>query len=233
MADLSDREKTPISRSLTALERLYAVLVGLALTNGVRHLGDYLMNHGAAALVSSQWIAAAACYLGLALTVVPFYNGVNTHLDKTYRFYPDDRPPQPKWLAFEFLLLFVEAALFFAMSQSLFKPKAFAVFALALFCTDVIWALLVRFCTTASDDTQTQVHDWLIRNGVTVLITGAILFASVMTSDLVTAIALGVVLVVRTVFDYMKNGQAYFDLRIPDLKGSSTTNPAPRHEVVN
>lgn len=129
----SDTQDGPHTNSIRALQTLYAVLVGVALTNAVTVIID-------PAKVPVP-VKIDALYLGLAflITVIPFFHGAVRHLD---RIYSESGPRSTRWYLFagDFLGLFGEGCVLVAMAALLTRPRPFTSALLILLMADAIWS---------------------------------------------------------------------------------------------
>ena len=105
MSNLREARK----RSVDNLQRLYTVVISLAVAESLRRLlgdtppetiADY-----------KQWLMFAS----LIFTVVPFYHGANRYLDATY--VTGERSAKPIALMVDFVMLFLEGLLFFGLAM--------------------------------------------------------------------------------------------------------------------
>ena len=87
-------------RSVDNLQRLYTVVVSLAVAEGLKHL---LIPKTGVPITSTDWLL----FSSLLATVVPFYHGANRYLDATY--VTNERKAKHNVLILDFLVLFVEA----------------------------------------------------------------------------------------------------------------------------
>src|SRR5262245_6898700 len=97
-------------RSVDNLQRLYTVVVSLAVTESLRRL---LANFGTGGSVAGlkEWLM----FVSLIFTLVPFYHGANRYLDATY--VTDERSAKRSALLIDFIFLFCEGLLFFGLAM--------------------------------------------------------------------------------------------------------------------
>lgn len=138
------RENTPLGRSLAAMERVYAFLVGLALTNGARRMFDVYVDPGANGkqldFVALHTVSAFCAFVAMAVTLIPFYQGAHVHLDKHYRYFEDQEPEMPM-LLLEVLLILVSSFFFFMCGELVHRPAYFGLAFIGVFLFDLAWAL--------------------------------------------------------------------------------------------
>ena len=97
-------------RSVDNLQRLYTVVISLAVTESLRRL---LMNFSSRHEVAGykEWLM----FVSLIFTVVPFYHGANRYLDATY--VTEERSAKHPALIVDFIMLFIEGLLFFGLAM--------------------------------------------------------------------------------------------------------------------
>jgi hypothetical protein len=166
---ISDTGPEQLRRSIDALQRLYTIVVGLAVTEALR---SFLVP--AAALAPAVWWTNWRSLGILLVTIVPFYHGANAHLDQTYLYgFDDNRRGKRYALVIDFFVLFGEGVLFFVLALSLNAFERFVHVFEAVLLTDVAWALFVYI---SGDHAKRPVHaiQWGLLNLVTfALVAGA------------------------------------------------------------
>jgi len=139
---MGDRESAQETyRAVSPLMTLYAVIVGLALTEGLTHflqLGTPNWPHSALPSI----LRSLPLFLVFVSTLARFFHGALLHVEQCYR-------PGAGYLKYrggsallDFLGFAVEGALFFVMSVLLHRPRGFLVSYTFVAGIDVIWALL-------------------------------------------------------------------------------------------
>jgi hypothetical protein len=135
-----------LKRSIDSLQRLYTIVVGLAVAEALR---GFLSPMVALDPWWANWRALAV----LLLTIVPFYHGANGHLDQTYLFGFDGARREKRYaLLLDFCVLFLEGVLFFALALSLNDFDRFARLFQGLLLIDVFWAVIVYITGASSKD---------------------------------------------------------------------------------
>jgi hypothetical protein len=184
-----------LKRSIDSLQRLYTIVVGLAITEALR---VFLIPHNPP---FDPWWANWRSLAILLMTIVPFYHGANAHLDQSYLFGFAGKRRQKRYaLLLDFCVLFLEGILFFALALSLNDFARVVQIYLAILALDVLWAVFVFFTGDSSQDAKHALK-WAALN---LLAFFAVLFVQdsaqlreVRRPDWVFAIAL-----IRTVVDY-------------------------------
>jgi VanZ family protein len=135
MAAESERIK---ERSVDSLQQIYAVVIALAIAQTIESLlKDPL--HGAL-LTRSQIFAGIPACLAFLVTLVPFWHGMNRHLDRCYL---EKRSPVVHGaLLLDFGTFFLEASLLFAVGWSLRSGiQSFILLGLLLL-VDMVWGII-------------------------------------------------------------------------------------------
>jgi len=103
-------------RSIDSIARIYAVVIGVALSASVKTL---ITEHssGDPDLSSRIWIGMPA-FVAFVVTLVPFWHGMNRHLDRSY-LEKKQGPAEQGSLLIDFLIFFLEAILLFIAGSSL------------------------------------------------------------------------------------------------------------------
>ena len=78
-----------LKRSIDALQRLYTIVVGLAVTEALRKF--------IAPTPAAPWWTDWRALIIFLITIVPFYHGANGHLDQTYLYGFDGRRREKRY----------------------------------------------------------------------------------------------------------------------------------------
>ncbi len=189
-------------RSVDSLQRLYTVVISLAVTEALRRVltsstGGY-----------AHWLALAS----LLFTVVPFYHGANRHLDASY--VTGERKVKPGALMIDFVFLYLGGILFFAMAVQIDSREVFYTLLGALFLLDMVWIGFSYLSRADESDGATGYVKWAIMNLIASAAIGVSIwsnvFGSLWANDTAKDIALVIVAIGRTVFDYILQWHFYF-----------------------
>jgi hypothetical protein len=130
-------EKT-VERSVDTLQRVYAVIVALAINEGIKR--TFLKDGSGKLDIQYQHLAE---FVALIFTAVPFLHGMNRHLDQTLTLV---RKEKKRWL---FLVLVVDFAVFlgescvlFLMAVSVTSSIDFFRMLMVLLAIDILWCLI-------------------------------------------------------------------------------------------
>jgi hypothetical protein len=131
-----------MERSVDSLQKLYAVVVALAIGHGIIALaiGD---RASMAFRSSSDLLIRLPAFLAFMVTLVPFFHGMNRHLDRCYlqdRVRATEAPRGA--LLFDFFVFFAQSSLLFLIALSVSEPQRAMMFLGALVASDVLWGLV-------------------------------------------------------------------------------------------
>lgn len=189
-----------IKRSVDALQRLYTIVIGLSLTEGAKRIFD---PNAAASSGGAAEVDAWLHFLGLVVTIVPFYHGANRHLDDAYIFDTSERTRKAA-LIFDFFILFAEGTLFAMMGLSIYKAERFYNLMLALLLVDVIWAGASMLLKGISP----PLLKWCLTNLAAIILVYVALNTQLLPPDR-RELLLVAFLVIRTVADYALSWKFY------------------------
>jgi hypothetical protein len=120
-----------------SLQTIYAIVIGLAITNSINTI---FLDNGKLVELSSI-VKYFAPFLAFVFIVVPFFHGMNRHLDQCYL--DKEANHIEGALLFDFIVFFAEAMLLFAFAGSLKTPGLkWAVVLLFLLSFDSVWAFV-------------------------------------------------------------------------------------------
>jgi hypothetical protein len=218
MKDLREARK----RSVDNLQRLYTVVVSLAVTESLRSL---LVGFKATNIVAdyTQWLM----FLSLIVTVVPFYHGANRYLDATY--VTGERSANQYALMVDFIFLFFEGLLFFGLAMVTSNEALFYSVLSCLFLLDIIWVGATNLTASSEADKMQGYKGWAFINffafaALLIFVWSNLLNWEFWTTPTVKSIALVGVAVARTVFDYLRVWRFYYPA---DGESVSGNLPAP------
>ena len=204
MKELKEARK----RSVDNLQRLYTVVVSLAVAESLKGLLKDFGIHGTIASYQ-EWLM----FVSLIFTVVPFYHGANRYLDSTY--VTEERSAKHYALMIDFIMLFLEGLLFFGLAMVLTNEALFYTVLASLFLLDIVWVGFTNITATSKQDRMPGYAKWASINvlamaALLVFVWSNILNWQFWQSDTVRSIALVIVAVARTVFDYLIVWRFYY-----------------------
>jgi hypothetical protein len=126
-----------VERSIDSLQRIYAVVVGLAINEAIKRF--FLAKNNEFELPTANWPE----FIALMVTIVPFLHGMNRHLDRTLA---ESRKPGKRWLLgfllVDFGFFIAESCFFVSMAATVSKNIYFFQLLLWLLLADAFWAFL-------------------------------------------------------------------------------------------
>jgi hypothetical protein len=193
-----------LPRSVDSIARIYAVVTALAISQTVQ---TFLKDSNGNAILSIAGLTPGGPALVAFLsTLVPFWHGMNRHLDRCYL--EKKETVVRGALLFDFAVFFCEASLLFAAGLSLRSGlRSFYVLGLLLL-VDMVWGFISH-----------QIHfpgkkSYVVRWSSINLAAGALAFFIVIFPFDQKAWALTVVAILRSITDYALCWRFYF----PDAK---------------
>lgn len=218
MKDLKEARK----RSVDNLQRLYTVVVSLAVTESLKRL---LLNFSSQGTVAGykEWLM----FVSLIVTAVPFYHGANRYLDATY--VTGERSAKHHALMLDFIMLFLEGLLFFGLAMVIANEALFYSVLAILLLFDIVWVGSTNLTATGESDKMAGYFKWASINflaiaALLVSVWSNLLYWEFWSSDVAKSIALVAVAIARTVFDYIRVWRFYYPA---DDTPKSDNIPAP------
>ena len=197
--------ESPQTSSVRNLETLYSVVIGLGLSLGITNLVDA---NRAPIPLRLGLLPYFASYL---VTLIPFYHGALRHLDATY-IEKGGKQARSGALLLDFLVLFIESCLFFALAVLLPSPQLYAWGLVSLLSVDIVWGFLahVAFSNAGSE------LKWAYINLITVVLLSVVLILlgafppSAGAADGNLAVVVLIVSLGRSAVDYGLNWHVYY-----------------------
>jgi hypothetical protein len=194
-------------RSVDSLQQIYAVVIALAIAQAVESL---LKDPATSTLLSLQRIVVGLPgFIAFLVTLVPFWHGMNRHLDRCYVEKKSDVVQGA--LLFDFAIFFIEASLLFAVAWSL-RSGIYSFAALGgLLLADMIWGFISHQIHFAGH--KSHVRRWAGINFIAMLV--AVLIVAFPFQQ--KLIVLMVIAIARSIADYWFCSNFYF----PERQSSS------------
>ncbi len=187
-------------RSVDSLQKIYAVVIALAIAQAIQSLlkdpvrGTFLE--------PDQILVGLPAFIALLVTLVPFWHGMNRHLDRCYL--EKKSAVAQGGILLDFAAFFIEASLLFAAGWSL-RSGIYSFIALAfLLSVDMLWGVISH--TIHFPGQKSHVRRWSAINLFAILI--AILVVTFPFQPKI--IVLMVITIVRTIVDYWLCWDFYF-----------------------
>jgi hypothetical protein len=205
----------PIQRSVDSLERLFSVVVGLAVTIAVQKVlldsNDnlhiwYDSKNNTYPLLGVLWDRLPAM-LAFVVSIVPFYHGMDRHLDRTYveKVVPSSKEA---CIVLDFFIFFIESCILVALASLAGSGNHLFLMLAVLLAVDAIWAFLthtIHYRSAASSEII-----WSRINVAAVIILLPVYFLPVFPDGTARSWILAIVAIIRTIFDYIFCWKFYF-----------------------
>lgn len=217
----------PQESSVSNLEHLYSIVVGVSLALAIQSLIQVQSNSS----IHVNWILLPVLAAFL-LTLIPFYHGALRHLDDHYVHGKTTASHPGLALLLDFLVLFFESCLFLGLAVLLASPAYFSWAFLALLMLDSLWIVVASLASGPTSMPQAPERTWALINFVTVLVgTGALTILRAVSSPNKTPTIAYLVFILliatlRTAVDYTLTWDYYFPDRDSDLNDSPHTSAA-------
>lgn len=153
-------------RSVDNLQRLYTVVVSLAVTQGLKGVMELYGDHRPTTThpPTTYWFMLGT----LIVTIIPFYHGANRYLDATY--VTEERRAKHWALVVDFFALFLEGVLFFALASLIGKTVPFLILLAVLFAFDIIWVGVTRLTGEDTPEGDRGYRCWALVNLIAVFV---------------------------------------------------------------
>lgn len=196
-------------RSVDNLQRLYTVVMSLAVTESLRRL----LTVASGGTVGFPTLSQALMFVSLIFTIVPFYHGANRYLDATY--VTGERSAKPAALMIDFVFLFLEGLGFFVLAVLMDHPEAFFTALAALLLLDAIWVGVTNLTAAGEADRFQQYAKWATVNVCAAALIVVSTWSNALNwpfwkSDFIRDIVLATTAIGRTIYDYRMVWQFYY-----------------------
>ncbi len=197
---MNDEVERINERSVDSLQKIYAVVIALAIAQAIQSLlKDPIRG---TLLEFSQILVGLPAFVALLVTLVPFWHGMNRHLDRCYL--EKKNAVVRGALLFDFAAFFLEATLLFASGWSL-RSGVYSFIALGLLLlVDMAWGFISHLIHFPGK--KSHVRRWSAINLVAIII--AILIATYAFQS--KTIVLMVMAIARSIVDYWLCWDFYF-----------------------
>ncbi len=194
----------PVVRSIDNLQRLYTVVISLAVTELIKNVLPTITKPGNYA----EWLTTIA----LLFTVVRFYHGANRYLDATY--VTGERSASSKHsLLLDFVVLFVEGLLIYSLSFFWNRESLFYTILALLLLVDCAWILITGLHTDDKSDPASLYKKWGLLNLVVALLLIVPVYSLKLAPTVLPmykSVFFCALAVVRTVIDYWGSWRFYY-----------------------
>lgn len=196
-----------IKRSVDSLQRLYAVVVGLAVTICIQQvlfdggkLHPWLNEATKQYFLTDILLARLPVVLAFVASIVPFFHGMNRHLDVVY--IEDGMDPHKEgFIVIDFFIFFFESCMLVALASMVASGDDFFLVLAVLLVVDACWAFMTHYIHYCG--VQPSTFRWFAINAVTVFLLLAIYYSNTFTIGPRKTWALASIAILRTVCDYV------------------------------
>lgn len=207
MADNGEQKDADIKlanmRTVDALQRVYAMVIALALITAVTLLIEVIGVIKSSKGAQAEFVPTALMFIAFLSTLVSFYHGMNRHLDDTFVI-GDQTSPHRLPLLVDIFVFLVEAGLLVVMANTINSPKTFLYAWSVLLAIDIVWGLFVYLLVKRVAPAR-----W-VANNFAFLALAWICWLFFFPQNV---ILIAVVEVLRSVIDYWLNWHFYFPKR--------------------
>jgi hypothetical protein len=213
MTTISEGQK----RSVDNLQRLYTVVVSLAVTESLKRI--FAPTETGVTIPSAP---EGMMVTSLIATLIPFYHGANRYLDATY--ITGERAAKHYALMLDFFALFVEGLLFFVLAMLIRNERNFYIVLSILLIFDSLWVVSTLFSKEKIQGeavSDPKIIAWALLNIVSVLVILFFLFSNIWPTEDRRRISALVVVILRTVIDYILLWSFYYPYSLHKQKEQS------------
>src|SRR5712691_46255 len=205
---MDEHQKDAATRSVDNLQRLFTVVVGLALTEILRRL----LQPGDLNLIEITQVIA------FIVTLIPFYHGANRYLDDAYVV--ELRKASHIGLMVDFLVLFSEGVVLFVDAELLNSFKGFYTLFSILLLLDIVWVFSTHLTSSDPSGRGPTFRKWGILNAIAAALIAVFVWSTIpiWVDRNVTAVAIMFVAIVRSACDYW----LLWDFYYPHETGNAT-----------
>lgn len=194
----SKKNKKTLDRSVDSLRNIYTIIIALAIGNAINKL--FISN--STTFFDTIFIKNIPVLLAFFLTVVPFFHGMNRHLDECY--ITKDSKAQG-FLLFDFFAFSLEAIIFVVFANRYMNGLEGYIILGILLSFDIFWCIISHF--VHFNVLKKQTFKWVIINAIVLLI--GILIYYLKTEQNLNLIFC-ILAILRTTLDYVFCWEYYF-----------------------
>ncbi len=209
-------------RSVGQLLWLYTIVISLATVECLRQL---LSGYGVTG--KAPGLPAVAAAISFLATVAPMCHGVSRYLDATYL--AGERQAMPGALLVDAVMVALQAVLLVALAILVQNTTVFFTLLAFLFILQVAWVWLTDLTAGSEEERSPEFRSWALVNVVAAALVLISLWSNLLRwsfwpSTVVQALAIALVAVGRTTYEYVSVWSYYY----PAADRSGYIMPAPR-----
>jgi hypothetical protein len=214
-------------RSIDNLQRLYTVVVSLALTESLKKImaTGVIMQTPAGVImqipsaVSIQMpVGKVLMFLSLLFTTIPFYHGANRYLDMAY--VTGERETNSRALMVDFVMLFVQGLSLFIAAMLIGNEEYFYTTLSGILILDVIWVGITKLSELNPSKDKSHYIEWATINCVAAVLILASVWSKMWKTEFAMQIALTATCLLRSIVDYIRAWPFYYP---PDPAATTAT----------
>jgi hypothetical protein len=198
-------------RSVNTIQSIYAVVIALAISEATQ---TFLTGSDGRVDLRAAWLLSGApAFVAFLVTLVPFWHGMNRHLDRCYLEKTTDVVQGA--ILFDFVIFLLEAAVLFAAGLSLRSRIDTFICLGLLLVVDMVWAWLshqIHF-----PGTKSHAFWWSSINTVTIAV-AVFVFPRPFDGEALVLMALALL---RSIADYVICWDFYFPATTPRVNAAS------------
>jgi hypothetical protein len=204
-----------IQRSVDSLERLFSVVVGLAVTIAVQKilfdpnntLYEWYDTTNNTYPFLKHLLDRLPAMLAFIVSIVPFYHGMNRHLDRTY-IEKDVAATKEGYLVIDFFIFFIESCILVTLASLVSSgDKLFLVLGVLLI-VDAVWCFATHGIHYGSVTPSTITWGWI--NLIAFVALLVVYFLQLFPAGATRSWILAIVACCRTIADYKTCWKFYF-----------------------
>ncbi len=196
-------------RSVNNLQRLYTVVISLAITVTLKNLFEDVLGYGTTSgngvLDFPKYYGHLLRFISFIVTVVPFFHGANRYLDETY--VTGESGARRYALLIDFIAFFLEGLGIFVLAMYARIDNNFYVVLGVVLLFDILWVLSTYITATGN---KPKIKWWAVVNIGTVSAVFIVLWSSLCPGDVVKSWILVLICTLRTALDYILVWPLYY-----------------------
>ncbi len=196
------------TRSVENLQRLYVIVISLSIVYGLKCLFEEII--GERGLVNFvEYRDQLFMFVSFIFTAVPFFHGSMRYLDQTYII--DTVKTKRCALMIDFIALFVQGLMLFALSTMIGQMKVFYNALIVLLVFDIIWVGSTNLTNNkqrvdeekGKQKTKHSFKKWAVLNAITIWAILISVWSTLWSTDTIKSTMLVLIVVYRTILDYL------------------------------
>ena len=209
-------------RSVNNLQRLYAIVVSLAIAHSLIQIIEIISNKGLTNFVG--YYSELFMFFSFIVTLIPFFHGANRYLDATY--VTGERTAGHYALLIDFIALFIEGLALFVLGMLITNLNVFYSFLVVLLVFDIAWVGSTTLTAKNESDKVPKFKKWASINAIAVAAILVSVWSNLWPGQLIKSTILVLIIIARTIYDYVSVWGFYYPL-INEQEQIPAPRPAP------